>query len=123
SSSSVGQISYVNATGSNGSSSQGVQQPYEIYALASSDLLKELNIDINVYPNPTSSAITIKIEGAKDETFYYELFDPSGKLIQQAVLQEPQSSIDLQSIAPSAYLLVIKTSDLNVKSFRIIKQH
>jgi hypothetical protein len=43
---SVGQINYTTNIGTGGSACQGVQQPYEIYAVTSVDDAKDLNINL-----------------------------------------------------------------------------
>ena len=60
---SVGQITY-NSISSGGSVSQGVQQPFEIATLGN-DEFPEITLQMNIYPNPTTSFINLNIERCK----------------------------------------------------------
>ena len=57
---SVGQINYSSYTGSSGSVTQGVQQPYEISVVTS---IKNIAIDLKaqIYPNPTTDKLILSI--------------------------------------------------------------
>ncbi len=58
---SVGQPIYQTRTGTNGSAAEGVQQPYEISVLSSSDEALGINIVVQAYPNPTADFLTINV--------------------------------------------------------------
>ena len=58
----VGQIVYTTITGTNGSSAQGVQQPFEISVVTGIPEAKDISIEIIVYPNPAQDFIMLKIE-------------------------------------------------------------
>jgi hypothetical protein len=61
---SVGQINYTTNIGTSGSACQGVQQPFEIFAITNVNDVKDLNINLSAFPNPTFENLTLKIESA-----------------------------------------------------------
>ncbi|MBB4805520.1 hypothetical protein HNP38_000792 [Chryseobacterium defluvii] len=81
---------------------------------------KAINADnaeanIEVYPNPFNSYISIKGEDLK----YYELFDISGKLISQGDLKE--KTLNLTHLIKGQYLLKIVSKEGKVTLKKIIK--
>jgi hypothetical protein len=56
---SVGQPFYTTSTGNSGSVAQGVQHAYEIFSIG----IKETALDISImaYPNPTTDGLTLQI--------------------------------------------------------------
>ncbi len=64
---SVGQVVYSNQSGSNGSSLQGVQQPYEISVETSIEEARNISLEFIVFPNPCSDYISVRYE-LKDDS-------------------------------------------------------
>jgi hypothetical protein len=62
---SLGQVVYTKNTGTNGSSSQGVQQPYEISVITAIDETKDILLEFLVYPNPATYFLIV-IQGYKE---------------------------------------------------------
>ena len=57
---SIGQVDYIQATGSGGTANQGVQQPIEIYVLGN-DEFSNIELSAVIFPNPTSNYVTLSI--------------------------------------------------------------
>ena len=118
---SVGQVVYTTHNGTNGSSAQGVQQPYEFYLLNQSKLFAQM-AQLNLYPNPTSDYVKIHIEPFENETWVYQLFDNSGKLLLHKQLQSNQEQLNLKDLSAGIYLLTI-TNELDLqRSYKIVKK-
>ena len=69
---------------------------------------------ILVYPNPTADRIYIKTE----KTFNAELFDLTGRKIQQT----NQKQLDMSSLSSGAYILNVTTENNKIQSFKILKK-
>jgi len=74
------------------------------------------NIDFAVYPNPANESFTVKLELNEITEVSYNLFDITGKLIQQPIVQElPAGKHIIQtsthSLLPGTYICKIKTND------------
>ncbi|MBL7886809.1 MAG: T9SS type A sorting domain-containing protein [Flavobacterium sp.] len=86
-----------------------------INALSTSDFEKN---NFAVYPNPTSSFVTISSELSVDATF--EISDINGKLLVNGKV-ENNSEIDISQLQSGFYLISIN-SDYQKQTFKIIKQ-
>jgi len=118
---SIGQIAYTVNTGSNGSVTQGIQQPFEISVVTTLEAAKGVSLEISVYPNPATDYLKLKIEDYKFENLQYQLFDFSGKLLLNKKTEGVETNITLQGYMPATYFLKIVKGDVEIKIFKIIK--
>ena len=117
---SIGQVAYITQTGSTGSISQGVQQAYEIFTLGVNNF-PEIKLSMSVYPNPTISNITLKVEDLSLNDLKIELFDTNGRQIQSRKVQSTNTFIDLENLPSSTYILKVESENKTIKTFKIIK--
>jgi hypothetical protein len=120
---SVGQVVYTTATGTNGSVAQGVQQPYEISVITG---VKEtsINLEMNVYPNPTTNFLTLKVDASTsliNQQLSYQLIDLQGKVITNKKVTATNSTINVESLPKAIYFLNVTNDNQVVKTFKIIK--
>ncbi|AZB07756.1 T9SS C-terminal target domain-containing protein [Chryseobacterium sp. G0162] len=116
----VGQSFYETISSPAGSIAAGVQQSYEIVPTLGVDIT-EINLSLNIFPNPTTDILNLKV-GFKDYNKYrYELFDSSGKLLTSQPITQPQTQITMTSYPASVYLLKISREGKNIKIFKVIK--
>lgn len=123
---SVGQVVYQTHTGTNGSVAEGVQQPYEISVVTGLEEAKGINLTVSAYPNPTTDFLTLKVENYKTENLSYQLYDISGKLLENKKIESNETSISMTNLVSATYFLkVVKmqgiASQKAVKTFKIIK--
>lgn len=79
-----------------------------------------LNIEMDVYPNPTQDILTIKIPNYLNTK--YELYDLNGKLLSQNQINGELTNVNLNNLSTGNYLL--KVSEIltkETKTFKIIK--
>lgn len=74
---------------------------------------KEITVNIDVYPNPTTDFLNVKADG---ELINCKVFDYQGKLL----LQESNNKLNLEMLPKGAYLLKVET-DKGTFSKKIIK--
>lgn len=117
---SVGQVAYTEISGPTGSAIQGVQQPYEIYALPSKEH-PSIKLEAMVYPNPTQKDIILRIVSAGSQNFSYELFDMHGRILAQDRTGGVETSIPLERYEAGTYILKVLAGHIELKSFKIIK--
>ena len=120
---SVGQVLYTTATGTNGSVAQGVQQPYEISVTTG---VKEANINLvmNVFPNPTINYITLKVDAStslSNQQLSFQLIDLQGKIIENKNVMQSNTSINMETLPKAIYFLKVTRNNQIVKTFKIIK--
>jgi hypothetical protein len=119
---SIGQIDYETYSGSNGNISHGVQQPFEIYTVSIEEIFS--SIEMNLFPNPSSSIINLSIgQLADDKIITYNLTDINGKLISSSTIVENATSISIENLAVANYYLNVLVNGVNAKTFKIIKNN
>lgn len=116
----VGQIIYTTNTGTNGSVAQGVQQPYEISTSVGIEIT-EINLELMAYPNPTNNALTLNIGNYNNENLSYQLYDMQGKLLASKHVVNNNTTIGMQNLSPSTYLLNVFENKSLIKTFSIVK--
>jgi hypothetical protein len=117
----VGQVGYTTNTGTNGSVTQGVQQPFEISVVNGIKEAKDILLECSAYPNPTKDFLTLKVENFDIKNLTYQLFDITGKLVENKIIQGNLTSITMNNLAASTYLLKVMQSSTEVKTFKIVK--
>ena len=129
---SVGQVAYKTHTGTSGSVSEGVQQPYEISVVTAIEEAKGINLSVTAYPNPTTDYLTLRIDEFEISNLSYQLYDMSGKLLLNEKITGSQANIVMSNLVPATYFVkvyavgctdrtgVIK-GNKEVKTFKIIK--
>lgn len=115
---SIGQVDYSNASGSDGSSNEGVQQPFEFFDPDAS--IANLEWDASLFPNPTNDKIILHFENVP-ENAVYQLYDAKGKLLITGSIRTEDTTIDVSSFATGSYLLEMNSSTKSTKSIKIIK--
>jgi hypothetical protein len=115
---SIGQIDYINSSGSTGTINQGVQQVYEVEDVSG---IKELPSMLTaIFPNPTSGILYLDVHHPEPE-LHYELVDLSGRILAASGIQTPQTTIDLTSFAYGEYLLTISSGTALIQTLKIVK--
>lgn len=117
----VGQTAYVVDTGAGGTSSQGVQQPYEIYVVTETGKAKILTLTCSAGPNPTTDYLVLKTSVGIKEKFLYAMYDTGGKMLMCGENKDNETTIDVSDLPPATYFLSITQNNIKVKIFKIIK--
>lgn len=118
---SVGQLFYSNQESNSGSINEGVQQAFEISVISGIEEGKYINLEMTVYPNPTTDILIISVKGYTNENLSYELIDQSGKLVKNKNLEEELSYLTVKDLVSMGYFLIIKEDSQIIKTFKIIK--
>lgn len=116
----VGQIDYVAATGTNGSISHGVQQPFEFFTLGTNDYPTIL-LQAVVYPNPTTENVSLVVSNYSLENLKFELYDISGKIILNQKITTSEILISMGNLSTGSYFIAVNENNKKLKTFKIIK--
>lgn len=117
---SIGQVIYTNNNSANGSVAQGVQHAYEIYSVGIKET--ELNISMNIFPNPTLDNLTLQINDFNNEKLAFELFDTQGKLLIKEQIQSKKTQLNTSNLPNATYYVnIINQENKKVQAFKIIK--
>ena len=122
---SIGQVPYTTNTGSNGTSTEGVQQPFEIYVITAIEDHFGINLMVSAYPNPTTNFITLRVDQSDVSRLFYYLYDFNGKLLENKKVRGNETRINMNKLVSETYLLKIveqnRSASKEIKTFKIIK--
>ncbi len=115
---SIGQVVYTTNTGTNGSVTQGMQQPYEISITVGINETT-INLEMSVYPNPATNYLILKVE--KTEGLTFQLYDLQGKVIETKAVSSTSTNISLEGQPTATYFLNVVKNNQIIKTFKVIK--
>lgn len=118
---SIGQVFFFSTSNSTVDISEGVQQPFEISVINSVENNHQIDLSYSIYPNPTTDYIFLKVDGTELKHLSYTLFDITGKLVANDVINNNETSITMAKLPSSVYILKVLMNSREVKSFKIIK--
>ena len=118
----VGQVIYHTNAGTNGSESQGVQQPFEISVITAVPEAKDISLEFLVYPNPATDYVILKTGTYEVKNLSYVLYDIGGRLLGHDKIQSSETNISMQAFLPSTYILKVIDNNKVIKIFKIIKK-
>ncbi len=98
---------------------QGFQQSSLI--IVSVEDHADSDLQIAVYPNPTTSYLQVSIPGELPSKASFRLYDFSGRLIMEGDLQN-NSPISFTSFDSGMYLLKVFIDNQKIKTFKVFKQ-
>lgn len=117
---SIGQVDYIQATGSGGTANQGVQQPIEIYVLGN-DEFSNIELSAVIFPNPTSNYVTLSINDMYTNELSFTVVDVNGRKIVSEQIRSAQTIVPFEHLQASMYLLSVMNGNSLLKTFKIIK--
>ncbi|MBF8455855.1 T9SS type A sorting domain-containing protein [Kaistella sp. G5-32] len=117
---SYGQVFNESTSGSGGSVSQGVQQPFEIATLGTENFAG-ITLQAIIYPNPTAADITLKMENYSLKNITVILYDAQGRLLLKQNITQTETKIMMGKFPSSTYILQVLDNQKAIKSFKIIK--
>ena len=117
---SIGQIVF-QQNGSGITSSEGVQQPFEISVINSNQQVTDNTISLDVYPNPTAQSLKLKVNGNSSQEFTYSLYSLKGDELLSGSTRVSETRIDLSGFANATYVLKVSRENKSIKSFQIVK--
>jgi len=79
------------------------------------------DIEITVYPNPTTDFINLKVKGSKAKSMQYTTTDFLGKILQTSNIAGDIEQIDFSNYATGIYFISVSQNKQLIRSFRIIK--
>jgi uncharacterized protein (TIGR02145 family) len=85
--------------------------------------VKGIDLIVFVYPNPATEFVILNIQSQSynSENLSYQLYDMTGKLLENNRITGNKTNIDLRDVVPSIYFLKVIQGYKEVKTFKIIK--
>lgn len=119
----VGQIAIKSTSDDSFSLAEGVQQPYEIMTVGTSDY-PQVILRAKVYPNPTENIAQLELNGLEIPFggFHAILYDGNGKMLQNIVVTDDVTSFGIGQYATGTYYLELRDSKQVLKTFKVIRK-
>lgn len=116
----VGPTFYGNVTGTTVNSVPGAATQYNSTVDVSTNKLK--TVDINVFPNPANEFIVVQFNALTKESIAVELYDISGKLLQETMIYQGSTiaHLDTKDLAKGQYLVKFTTPSESITKKVII---
>lgn len=118
----IGQVVYTTNSSANGSVSEGVQQPYEIFVITGTELLSFVGLSCKVYPNPAADYLILSVGKSGKHDLSYRLSDLNGKIIGSGKVIDEETKIQMGTLRDGNYFLSVIGNDAELKTFKIIKK-
>ena len=119
---SLGQVAYLSVSNTTCSVNQGVQQPYELFFTRVNET-NDNRPELLIYPNPTSTNVTLSSDYRTLENRTYQFFNTNGKLLFNQKVTEKRTLIPMEWLPASTYILKVIENEKEVKTFKIIKNY
>jgi len=101
---------------------QGFHQDNYVLSIIE-DLAKDINI--SVYPNPTSDLVSVDLSGtslAIEQINILTITDVKGKILQTKEVENEIEQLDFVNFANGIYFLSLKQGNKIIKSYKILKK-
>lgn len=66
---------------------------------------------VEVYPNPVSDQLHVRLQNAENEELVMKLYDGAGRLVSQKVMNQDEESLPMKDLASGVYLLRVSQND------------
>ena len=119
---SIGQVDYSTNTSTNGSVSEGVQQPYEIFVITGTEVLPSVSLSCKVFPNPITDFLILSVGESEKKDLSYRLSDLNGRVIASSKVIDEQTKIQMGTLRDGNYFLTVVRNNTEIKTFKIIKK-
>src|SRR6478609_9686418 len=116
---SIGLTTFETSSGTSGSAAAGVQHAY--VSVVSGLDHPEVNLLAEVYPNPTVNNVTLKVDGISTDNLSFVLLDITGNVLQQSSVNNNSTTINLENLSNTTFLLKVFRKKQELKTFKIIK--
>jgi len=119
---SVGQVPCHVVTGTEGTITEGVEQPYEILIMEGIAEEPGIVLDCKVSPNPAETFVKLVIVNHPSANLSYQLCNLTGIVLQSVTISGSEMIIPMKDLSQGIYLLIVAEKETPIKKFKIIKK-
>lgn len=102
---------------------EGGLHPYEIHLYLSTEPVSfQVELEIKTYPNPVQDLLNLDVVSGLPEDLIYQLTDATGKIISANPVEHAQTSIPMHEQTSGIYYLTVRSkSDQSYNTYKIVK--
>lgn len=115
---SIGQVVYQMPSATEGSTNQGVQQPYEISIVVGDVEYILLSTEVATYPNPVQNQFVISVDPTPEKPLSYRVVGTEGKVVSSGQITSSQTVIDSEKWTSGLYVIEIEHFQ---QTFKVLK--
>lgn len=119
---SIGEVFYTSVSGNNNILTQGIQQSYSISTLSTPRVNDKSSVSVKIFPNPTTTSLTIHVTDFSNQYMSYRLFNLQGQLIKNGTITSLFTELSTANLSLGTYMLNIKDAQHKMYSYKIIKK-
>lgn len=83
--------------------------------------LPSSNVNIKVFPNPTSDNLHISVDNQNFDGCYYILYSVTGEVLAQKSINSTYTQIAFDAFSPAVYYIKVFINNCETNTFKIIK--
>jgi len=117
----IGEIVTETIAASGTTLTQGFQQTKLV--ITAINVVADLGYTIEAFPNPATDFVKLNVSTHKVEGFRYVLYDISGKVMDEKMIESKETTINFSEVICASYILKVFDGQKEVKSFKIIKSN
>jgi hypothetical protein len=102
--------------------SKGFNKPYEISIITEVNHPSLSQMDLMVFPNPTSDYVRLIVGGTDMLNVFYELLDLNGRVLIKERIAGNETNILMNQFAAGTYFLKVSKDHQELKVFQLIKR-
>ncbi len=89
---------------------------------SSINAVQKENISIQLYPNPATDYVHLRINDANLQNLNYNIYDIKGSLIEKQNITSENTIIDANQLSSGAYLIKILKNNIHVQTLKFVKE-
>lgn len=120
----LGQIDYINLSSPTALITQGVQQPFELFIIATDiPIVIDRSPEFTLYPNPTKDYTVLHVKYSLIKSMSYVLYDILGRVVARQRLINVRTTIRMDNMPSAVYILTVIDDSNNkvITQFKIVK--
>lgn len=112
---------FMDSVNTNSSLRSGVKKLGSIVCITTGLKGYTQTINANIFPNPASNEITIKISGESNEPMQLQIFDIAGRVVLEQTITERESTLNIENIDRGSYIVAVR-QEQKISYYKLIKQ-
>lgn len=116
---SVGLTGYETAKGQSGSSAAGLQ--HARVSVLTGTQYHEITLEAKLHPNPASELVTLTLPEGDFTGYSYTLQNVAGAELLSESITSGSTSLNLENLTGNTFLLRVLKNNLEIKTFKIVK--